>query len=352
MPFPLNDLMFMNPVYCLPAALFTCVLLSATAASLHAETAYSTPCGYIQTDLNAKTMGYLGLGVHPEALMQHTLEENNITVSGSKITITDPDVNFTDLMETDSAYVLELIFGDEAMALPLNRDAWKKPAPSWTANKITVDDKSAADLIKNSKPVSYVLRKARTPERCSGRRQYVQPEKRHFRARRMPFISPPPPPSRFRFTTPLRKTNGCAAVPGTTWAFSPSSIMNPLKSSGKPGNGVQAFVIGEVAQKHQRLQLSQESTLLHTGLPVPQTLLSTSLHTALPDPSSDVVYVPLTPGGPLEPCYYDSSSGQWKNRDTGENVSSTAVEGILNILSGTRLPAYTTVQTNTLPTPQ
>ena len=110
MPFPLNDLMFMNPVYCLPAALFTCVLLSATAASLHAETAYSTPCGYIQTDLNAKTTGYLGLGVHPEALMQHTLEENNITVSGSKITITDPDVNFTDLMETDSAYVLELIF--------------------------------------------------------------------------------------------------------------------------------------------------------------------------------------------------------------------------------------------------
>lgn len=126
----------------------------------------------------------------------------------------------------------------------------------------------------------------------------------------------------------------------------------PLKIVRKAGNGVQAFVIGEVAQKHQRLQLSQESTLLHTGLPVPQTLLSTSLHTALPDPSSDVVYVPLTPGGPLEPCYYDSSSGQWKNRDTGENVSSTAVEGILNILSGTRLPAYTTVQTNTLPTPQ
>ena len=106
MPFPLNDLMFMNPVYCLPAALFTCVLLSATAASLHAETAYSTPCGYIQTDLNAKTTGYLGLGVHPEALMQHTLEENNITVSGSKITITDPDVQITEHHVTDYAIVL------------------------------------------------------------------------------------------------------------------------------------------------------------------------------------------------------------------------------------------------------
>lgn len=122
--------MLTNPVHCLPAALFTCVLLSATAASLHAETAYSTPCGYIQTNLNAKATGYLGLGVHPEALMQHTLEPENVTVSGSKITITDPDVNFTELMETDSAYVLELIFGDEAMALPLNRDAWKSPLPA------------------------------------------------------------------------------------------------------------------------------------------------------------------------------------------------------------------------------
>ncbi len=244
MPFPLNDLMFMNPVYCLPAALFTCVLLSATAASLHAETAYSTPCGYIQTDLNAKTTGYLGLGVHPEALMQHTLEENNITVSGSKITITDPDVNFTDLMETDSAYVLELIFGDEAMALPLNRDAWKKPAPSWTANKITVDDKSAADLIKNSKPVSYVLRKARALNDVLGGDNTFSLKSGTSGTADAVYISTSPP-SRFRFTTPLRKTNGCAAVPGTTWAFSPSSIMNPLKSSGKPAMACRPSLSGK-----------------------------------------------------------------------------------------------------------
>ena len=351
MPFPLNDLMFMNPVYCLPAALFTCVLLSATAASLHAETAYSTPCGYIQTDLNAKTTGYLGLGVHPEALMQHTLEENNITVSGSKITITDPDVNFTDLMETDSAYVLELIFGDEAMALPLNRDAWKKPAPSWTANKITVDDKSAADLIKNSKPVSYVLRKARTLNDVLGGDNTISLKSGTSGTADAVYISTSPSiqiPVYHSATENKWMRRGSRDDMGLLPVFN----HEPLKIVRKAGNGVQAFVIGEVAQKHQRLQLSQESTLLHTGLPVPQTLLSTSLHTALPDPSSDVVYVPLTPGGPLEPCYYDSSSGQWKNRDTGENVSSTAVEGILNILSVTRLPAYTTVQTNTLPTPQ
>ncbi|UQT46073.1 hypothetical protein M5E88_07975 [Akkermansia muciniphila] len=105
-------------------------MLPATIASLHAETAYSTPCGYIQTTLYAKATGYLGLGVHPEALVQHTLEEGNITISGNKVTITDPDVNFNDLMNENSAYVLVLHFGNEVIALPLNRDGWKNREPA------------------------------------------------------------------------------------------------------------------------------------------------------------------------------------------------------------------------------
>ena len=56
--------MFINPVHCLTVSLCACALLPATIASLHAETAYSTPCGYIQTTLYAKATGYLGLGVH------------------------------------------------------------------------------------------------------------------------------------------------------------------------------------------------------------------------------------------------------------------------------------------------
>lgn len=347
----LNDLMFMNPVHCLPASLCTCALLSATAAALHAETAYSTPCGYIQTDLYAKTTGYLGLGVHPEALMQHTLEGDNVTVSGSRITITDPDVNFNELMETNSAYVLELIFGDEAMALPLNRDAWKKPAPCWTANKITVDDKSAADLIKNNKPVSYVLRKARTLNDVLGADNMFNLKSGTSGTADAVYIS----------TSPTIQIPVYHSMAENKWmrrgsrddmGLLPVFNHEPLKIVRKAGDNVQAFVIGEVVQKHQKLQLSQEATLLHTGLAVPQTLLSTSLHTTLPDPSNDVVYVPLTPGSPPEPCYYDSSSNQWKNRDTGENVSAAAIEGILNVLSGARLPVYTTVQTTTLSTPQ
>lgn len=342
--------MFINPVHCLPASLCACALLSGTAFSVHAETAYSTPCGYIQTDLHAKTTGYLGLGVHPEALMQHTLEESNITVSGNKITITDPDVNFNDLMDANSAYVLELVFGDEAMVLPLNRDAWKKPAPCWTGNKVTVEDKSAADLIKNNKPGSYVLRKARTLNDILGADNTFGLKSGTSGTADSVYIS----------TSPTIQIAVYHSAADNKWmrrgsrddmGLLPVFNHEPLKAVRKAGNDVQAFVIGEVVQKHQKLLLSQEGTLFHTGLAVPQTLHSTSLHTALPSPSNDVVYVPLTPGGPLEPCYYDSSSSQWKNKNTGENVSAAVVEGILNVLSGTRLPAYTTVHTTTLPTP-
>lgn len=114
--------------------------------SLHAETAYSTPCGYIQTILYAKATGYLGLGVHPEALVQHTLEEGNITISGNKVIITNPDVNFNDLMNENSAYVPVLHFGNEVIALPLNRDGWKKPGASWTKHSIKVDEFDLKDV--------------------------------------------------------------------------------------------------------------------------------------------------------------------------------------------------------------
>lgn len=343
--------MFTNPVQCLPASLCTCALLSATAASLHAETAYSTPCGYIQTNLNARTTGYLGLGVHPEALMQHTLEAGNVTVSGGRITITDTDVNFNDLMNENSAYVLELIFGDEAIALHLNRDAWKKPARCWAANSVTVDDKSAADLVKNNKPISYVLRKARTLNDVLGADNMFNLKSGTSGTADAVYI----------FTSSAIQIPVYHSAAENKWmrrgsrddmGLLPVFNHEPLKIVRKAGNDMQAFVIGEVTQKHQKLLLSQEGTLLHTGLAVPQTLYSTSLHTALPSPSDDVVYVPLTPGGTLEPCYYDSSSNQWKNKNTEENVSGAMVEGILNILSGTRLPAYTTVQTTTLTTPQ
>ena len=96
--------------------------------------------------------GLSGFRVHPEALVQHTLEEGNITISGNKVTITDPDVNFNDLMNENSAYVLVLHFGNEVIALPLNRDGWKKPGASWTEHSIKVDDRLLSDLVNKGTP--------------------------------------------------------------------------------------------------------------------------------------------------------------------------------------------------------
>lgn len=144
-----------------------------------------------------------------------------------------------------------------------------------------------------------MLRKARTLT-CSGRRQYVQPKSGTSGTADAVYISTSPSiqiPVYHSATENKWMRRGSRDDMGLLPVFN----HEPLKIVRKAGNGVQAFVIGEVAQKHQRLQLSQESTLLHTGLPVPQTLLSTSLHTALPDPSSDVVYVPLTPAALWSP---------------------------------------------------
>ncbi len=90
--------------------------------------------------------------MHPEALVQHTLEEGNITISGNKVTITNPDVNFNDLMNENSAYVPVLHFGNEVIALPLNRDGWKKPGASWMKYSIKVDDRLLSDLVSKGTP--------------------------------------------------------------------------------------------------------------------------------------------------------------------------------------------------------
>lgn len=275
--------MFINPVHCLPASLCACALLPATIASLHAETAYSTPCGYIQTTLYAKATGYLGLGVHPEALVQHTLEEGNITISGNKVTITDPDVNFNDLMNENSAYVLVLHFGNEVIALPLNRDGWKKPGASWTEHSIKVDDRLLSDLVnKGTPPDSYVLRKARTLDDILG-------EDNQFGLKSGSAMSADTVNIFNSATTKL-----AAYYSGNEWRRrgSTENIGNmpvfshePLTITRKAGSDVTAVVIGEVSLKNQKLVVPTFNSLLHTRLPLSQTLAEIALQ-LLMTPSS------------------------------------------------------------------
>lgn len=334
--------MFMNLVHCLPISLCTCALLSATASSLHAETAYSTPCGYIQTELYGKATGYLGLGVHPEALMQHTLQPENVAVSGSKVTITDTDVNFQDLMDQDSAYILVLHFGDETIALPLNRDGWKKPAPSWTEHGITVTDGLLADLISKDKktPDSYTLRKARTLDDVLGAdNQFGLKSGSAMSADTVNIFNSATTKAAAYYSGNEWRRRGSAEDIGGMPVFS----HEPLTIARKAGADVTAVVIGEVSVKHQKLVVPSFNSLLHTRLPLAQTLDEMALE--LPDDA--VVNIPI--GDKNAMVKVIRQNGTWERQDNKKAASDVPFHGAFSVyyeISGT--PAHITVSSKNI----
>lgn len=329
--------MLMNPVHCLPASLCTCALFSLTSGVLHAETAYSTPCGYIQTELYAKATGYLGLGVHPEALMQHTLEESNITVSGNKVTITDPDVNFNDLMKADSAYILVLHFGDEVVALSLNRDGWKKPASCWTEHSIEVNDSLLSDLISKDKknPDSYVLRKARTLDDVLGADNSFGLKSGSAMSADMIniFSSATTRLAAYHSGSEWRRRGSTENIGGM-----PVFSHEPLTIARKAGSDVTAVVIGEVSLKHQKLVAPTFNSILHTRLPLPHTLNEMALK--LPDDA--VVNIPIGNKNAMVQVVYEK--GAWKRQDNKEDASSTPFHGAFSVYyEYSTTPSYITV---------
>lgn len=331
--------MFMNPVHCLPASLCTCALLSATAASLHAETAYSTPCGYIQTDLYAKATNYLGLGVHPEALVQHTLQADHVTVEMSTVTITEPDasvVDFNEIMsDTASAYILVLNFEKESIAIPLNRNGWKRPEPCWNQSTITIRDSSLASVIKNKKPDSYIIRKARTVNDMLGNNnKFGLASGVPNRADSISIFSTPTTNQDIYFNGTQWTRKGSRENVGNMPVFSHEPLGITRRKSGDP---IQSFVVGEVSTQHQKLLLSSDSTLVHMRVPLSHTLRNSGLT----DAAVSCVYAPLGQNNAMVKCNLEGS--EWKREDNSANVSDIPLEGPLIILYGQRIPAYITI---------
>lgn len=316
--------MFVNPVHCLPTFLCTCALLTATASSLHAETAYSTPCGYIQTELYAKETGYLGLGVHPEALMQHTLQEENVTLSGSNVTIKDPDVNFQDLMDEKSAYILVLHFGDEALALPLNRDGWEKPGSCWNGNEIMVDDNLLSKLVgrDKKKPDSYILRKARTLDDVLGStNQFGLKSGSAISADTVNIFNSATTQLAIYYDGNEWRRRGSAKNIGGMPVFS----HEPLTITRKSGDDVTAVVIGEVSMKHQKLVVPMFNSLLHTRLPLAQTLAETALEL----PEDAIIHIPIGDKNAMVKVIREN--GVWKRKDNGTDVSNEPFHGAFSV---------------------
>ncbi|MCC8148470.1 hypothetical protein [Akkermansia sp.] len=310
--------------------------MTATAASLHAETAYSTPCGYIQTELYAKETGYLGLGVHPEALMQHTLQEESVAYKGSEVTITDSDVDFQDLMDEKSAYVLVLHFGDEALALPLNRDGWEKPGSCWTTHEIVVDDSLLSKLVKTGKkPDSYILRKARTLDDVLGStNQFGLKSGSAISADTVNIFNSATTQLAIYYDGREWKRRGAAKNIGGMPVFS----HEPLTITRKPGDDVTAVVIGEVSMKHQKLVMPKSNSLLHTRLPLAQTLAETALE--LPDDT--IVNIPIGEKNAMVKVV--RQGGAWKRDDNKQDVSNIPFHGAFSVYdASSKTPAHITV---------
>lgn len=233
-------------------------------------------------------------------------------------------------MNENSAYVLVLHFGNEVIALPLNRDGWKKPGASWTEHSIKVDDRLLSDLVsKGTPPDSYVLRKARTLDDILG-------EDNQFGLKSGSAMSADTVNIFNSATTKL-----AAYYSGNEWRRrgSTENIGNmpvfshePLTITRKAGSDVTAVVIGEVSLKNQKLVVPTFNSLLHTRLPLSQTLAEIALQ--LPDDA--VINIPADDKNAMVKVV--NNNGSWKRQDNGEDVSNIPFSGVFP--STTNLPRH------------
>lgn len=337
--------MLKHPVYHAFVCLGACALLSTAFAPLHAETAYSTPCGYIQTELYGKATSYLGQGVHPEALIQHILTEKpcsasngNVTISNGNVTITDTAVDFSKVMkDTAAAYVLVLHFGEEALTIPLNRDGWKgSPSVCWNNTSITIKDRLLADFASSSAPNFYIIRKARTVTDILGAsNQFELASGVAARSDSVSIFSSASTRQEIYFNGTQWTRKGSRTDVGGMPVFGHEPLGITRRKAGGPIN---AFVIGEISVKARKLLLSSENTLLHMGVPLPHTLGNSGLGDAPNNISA--VYAPVGDNNTMVKCILEK--GAWKREDNNAPVSNTPLQGCLMILSDAT-PEYVTV---------
>lgn len=242
-------------------------------------------------------------------------------------------------MDENSAYILALHFGNEVVALPLNRDGWKKPSSCWKEHEIEVSDSLLAEFLKKGNfPDFYVLRKARTLNDVLG-------DDNKFGLKSGSAASADNA-SIFNSET----TKQAVYYSGTQWmrrgskedvGGMPVFGHEPLDITRKAGEDIKAFVIGEVSPKHQKLLLAGQNSLLHTRLPLAHSLRETGLQNTLQ--SGDAVYVPLGDKNVMVKCTYQRD--RWED-EKGQDVSDIPFHGVLSISSSSKTPAYININSS------
>jgi len=122
--------------YAFLAAAAACGLASA------AETAYTTPVGYVTHTLGANQFNLLGLTVHQPTIAAGVLDAESST------SVTDTEVNFGTLLTAGSSYVLEL--GDGTI----------QEITAWSGSVLTTPDDITGSVVPST--TTYKLRKAST----------------------------------------------------------------------------------------------------------------------------------------------------------------------------------------------
>lgn len=324
----------MTSAFCSPFRLCACALLLSGGSFLHAESATSIPCGYIQTDLYAKSTCYLGLGVHPKALVQHILQEENVTFSTREVVINDPDVNFNELMDKDCAYIMEFHFSEGVAAVPLNRNAWSSGSSCWTEHSVTVNDENFASLVKKAgKPTFYTLRQANTVDDILGAdNRFGLKSGSSIAADAVTVFSSPTTKQVLYHSGTQWTRKGSTANAGNMPVFA----HEPMAINRKAGTDTRAVVIGEVIQNDQLLPLCEQNTLSHTRLAIPHTLQELNIPNAV-----EVIHAPIGEKNALLKC--NRTRTGWED-ENGRDVSSIPLEGVLSILFPARIPDYILIQ--------
>jgi len=108
----------------------------------NAQTAYTTPVGYVTHELGANQFNLLGLTVHQPTIAAGVLDAE------SSSSVTDTEVNFTTLLTAGSSYVLEL--GDGTI----------QEITAWSGSVLTTPDNITGNVTPAT--TTYKLRKAAT----------------------------------------------------------------------------------------------------------------------------------------------------------------------------------------------
>lgn len=172
-----------------------------------------------------------------------------------------------------------------------------------------MDDRLLSDLVsKGTPPDSYVLRKARTLDDILG-------EDNQFGLKSGSAMSADTVNIFNSATTKL-----AAYYSGNEWrrrgsteniGSMPVFSHEPLTITRKAGSDVTAVVIGEVSLKNQKLVVPTFNSLLHTRLPLSQTLAEIALQ-LLMTPSSTFPQMTKCHGQGRQQQRFLETSGQWR----------------------------------------